>query len=134
MKIYRVIIVLIFFSGIQCSYNKNSSCKNFRTGRFHLYSRYDSVEFTINRNDSFQIETIEKTKLSTKWKVNWINDCEYQTIFIEKIPGNNLDTLPIEYKNLTHKIIETGENYYIYSTKLDDNFILTDTLWTTAKN
>lgn len=106
-----------------------TSCSKFKEGKYLLHSKDDGSNYTIDRNDSFQIETSEATGLKTKWKINWLSDCEYQTVFEEEDFGKaTTDPATIKFKYLTFRIIKAREEYYIFSTKIN-RIEISDTLW-----
>lgn len=60
----------------KCTYK---DCAKFKTGRFKYIGENDGV--TITRDSIYHIES-NGTK-SLKFKIDWINDCEYKLIYID---------------------------------------------------
>ena len=104
-------------------------CSNFRTGKFRLHSRYTGNNYIFDRRDSFQLETGANGHKS-KWRINWLRDCEYRLTYQDQIPDKNGDTLQFIFKVLNFQIIETAKRYYIYSCTLPGKeTALVDTVW-----
>ncbi len=131
--ISQVVLLLLLTIG-GCKNSDKALCSEFKVGKYYLHSKYNGWDYVIDRRDSFQIETSRTTGLISKWKINWINDCEYETIFTKENYGSNTtDPNKIVFKNIKYKILEATDKFYIYSTKID-SVEITDTLWRNAKH
>ncbi|MFZ1519820.1 MAG: DUF2059 domain-containing protein [Ignavibacteriaceae bacterium] len=73
---------------------KSSDCEKFKHGKFVM--KDDTSGYYIIRNDSIQHEIFDYLNIDMELKVEWINNCEYNLIFIKN-------------KNKKFSIYEPGE-------------------------
>src|SRR5688572_33216135 len=59
----------------------NENCDKYRKGKFYIYDKVKNHKINIERKDSIQIETNEKTGDITILKVKWTDTCEYELFF-----------------------------------------------------
>ena len=72
-------------------------------------------KYIIERTDSIQIETLLKTGDKSKFKVKWINDCEYELIIME---GPEVIMKYYEGKTLAVRLTETFHDHYTFEARL----------------
>lgn len=61
-------------------------CTEHKTGTFSLKDENLGSDHLIERTDSIQTETDLKTGAKSKYKVTWVNDCEYELNIIDGGP------------------------------------------------
>lgn len=75
-----------------------------------------------------QIETEKDSGRTSKWKVEWINDCEYKLVLVDH-DYHGIENLEKGMSN-TFEIIKSDKNYYIFKLKFSIfNKGYIDTLW-----
>ncbi len=113
---------------------KKLDCTKFKTGRFvlRLKSNNKIFAFTLLRHNSVQTEINELTGDTTKYKIIWIDDCNYELKFLkttENLPDSSLRLK--KSMTITTSILETKDNYYLFQSKSDkSNYTFEDTIWT----
>ena len=114
-----------------CLTSNQNNCRKYRTGNFYLHSRYNGLDYYLKRSDSFQIETKKQTGLKSKWKIKWLNECEYNLKFVnEDRDSSNINSSSISLPDLNYKIISSSEKYYIYSCEINKQLNpIVDTIW-----
>ena len=131
--LYKSLAFLILTS-LSCGFiKKENNCDRFKTGSFLYHYRGDQGDFffLIERNDSMQTETNEKTGDVSRLRIKWTSDCSYELFFISST--YNLPDSIIRLKKLhplKTTMTSTTNDYYLFESKKDDNsFVLKDTLW-----
>lgn len=108
-------------------------CSQLKTGsyRYHFRGQHANFFFSLDRNDSIQTETNEKTGSISKLAIRWTDKCKYELKFIE-----STESFPDSIQNIRKSIILKTEilswtdRYYIFrSTRDDIDFVLKDTMW-----
>lgn len=121
-------LILLFFAALSCSPSQQKSCKEFKTGSFSIHSEITGTNFLIKRNDSTQIQTETETGNTSEWKIEWINDCEYNIYLIKDnyglLKGGQFQTPP----SINYKIIESTDRYYIFQ-GVFNKVEMSDTIW-----
>jgi len=103
------IFMIAIFSSCQ---NKESGCKNFRTGTYK-YGSNEWAAVKIYRKDDTQIEVLGDT-LSAYFKITWTGECTYDLVG-EKVIYNS-ETQPLEVKTLHVTITEIiNDSTYRYT-------------------
>ncbi|PZR40753.1 MAG: hypothetical protein DI538_03145 [Azospira oryzae] len=92
---------------------KGTNCKAFRTGKYKLVDKERA--YRIERDQRFQIETDLSTNETTKFKVTWVNRCEYE---LNIISGREDLMIFFKDKTLVIRILEIYENGYQYEARL----------------
>ncbi|MCL6460360.1 hypothetical protein SAMN05444372_104105 [Flavobacterium micromati] len=102
----KLIFLPAFLLLFSC-YDKERSCKDFKTGKFKFEHEVEGVVKTtvFERNDSIEIETFEG-KIDTA-SIRWISDCEY--VLLKLHPKNMA-----EEKAIGMKILTTTKNSYTF--------------------
>ena len=86
--------------------------------------------FTINRQDTIQTELEDKTGYTTKLRVHWTDNCNYETSLIEStFPFPDSVQEIRRTMVLKTEIISTGSNYYVFKAHRDNSNFITDTMW-----
>jgi len=77
MKKLLACIAALFFSFYSNAQLDSVSCAKFKTGRF-VYLNDSLQTVVVTRTATKQEETNEQTNEVTKFKIRWINNCEYE--------------------------------------------------------
>ena len=77
MKKLLVGIIVLFFGFYSNAQLDSTSCAKFKTGRF-VYLNDSSQTVIVKRTAKKQEERNEQTKEITKFRIKWINSCEYE--------------------------------------------------------
>ena len=121
--------MLCFTLFISCKTRDSlDDCSKFHKGLFYIKSDKDSSYTLLERNDS--IQTVSNTKLSLKQsgKVVWRNSCEYEFYNLTQIEDTVV--LQLQPSIIRTRIIESGNNYYIFEAKMQGiDKITRDTAW-----
>lgn len=112
MKI--LIITSLALLTFSFKFENKLTCKNFKTGKFKLT---DSItgDFIIERNDSIQIEKSVKYGDTLIYRINWVNDCEYELVMQK---GREELMNIFKGKILIVRIIETYKETYKFESYL----------------
>jgi ribosomal protein S17 len=107
----KLILVFSFFIGsINCVAQLDSTnCKNFHTGKFS-YKEAPYTGTVIKRTAHKQVE-INESGRRLVYRIEWVNDCEYNLIFL-RVHNGNASHKPGDVVNV--KIIESGKFSYVY--------------------
>jgi hypothetical protein len=117
-----------------CSSSKKSKeCTQFKTGAFmyHFKMEQDDVYFSVNRNDSIQMEVNQKTGEFSKLAIKWTDNCSYELKLIESTVyyPDSIQEI-IKKATLKTEIISSTADYYVFKAKSNNSdLVLTDTLW-----
>ncbi|NND63663.1 MAG: hypothetical protein HKN48_10795 [Flavobacteriaceae bacterium] len=80
----KTILFLIFFVVLTTSVlSQEHDCDYFKTGQFRISDKEIGYEGMIERDDNFQTEYTKGTGFISKYKVNWIDDCNYELLLVE---------------------------------------------------
>ena len=105
MKVFLIVLLALASSDVENE--KNPDCRDFKTGKFKLID--GTGQYIIERSDSIHSERNLITGESSKYKVSWINDCQFELRIIE----GRKDIMDFYHeKVLVIKIIETNLNGY----------------------
>lgn len=113
----KLLLIMILAFGVSLAKSGSDlKCKGFKTGKFTLTDKTIAGKYIIERNDSLQIEIDLNKGDTSKYKVTWVNDCEYQLHILE-----GRDEIMDFYrgKTLTIKIIETYKDSYKFEGSLE---------------
>ena len=133
MKPNIFLFILLFSSTVTLLCCKSSlDCSRFKNGKFLTYSPVTKDRIIVERTDSIQIETDEKTGYKNKSKILWTSPCEYNIVGVSnnKSSQDNIDS----FFNITPihvTIIGSRKDYYIFSARVDSankHLSYTDTL------
>lgn len=100
-----------------------------RNGKFfkHEYNVTGTVGWTklstsITRTDSFATYIIQPLGIVHRYKIDWINSCEYQLTPFGPLSWS--DSLSMRFAPYSHKIIKVDKKYI-----LETASTMVDTLW-----
>jgi hypothetical protein len=101
-----------------CTSQNTLNCSKFKNGTFKYSSAQTGNIYTIERNDSLQIERNLKTGSVTTLKIKWTGQCEYELTLLNR-QSSPLDTLTKFQQKivLKTKILKIGKNYCIFSSQ-----------------
>jgi len=108
------IFTLIFLTTEQ---SVTPECDKFKTGIFLLEDTITNKLYRIERTDSLQIENTIGSNDTTKFRITWINECQYELRIVEGKVG-----IMDFYRDriLRLEIIETYENGYKFRASFND--------------
>ena len=119
------------FLAVSCSsISKQTGCERFKTGRFELHSKLDNSISLIERNDSIQTETNNKTGHVVKARIKWTANCEYALTYFAQTTNSSDTIVPfVQSRPLKTAILQTGKDFYIFKASMEGtNATLVDTL------
>ena len=112
-------------------------CSKVHTGKFYFYKNSDQYTSTIIRTDTVQIEINSKTKDTSIWKINWIDNCTFSTKYVSGLRINTQAEADFYRQSIiVFTIKELTDDYYTYSAEFKFNSLsnkYTDTLWRHSK-
>jgi hypothetical protein len=114
-------IISFFISSIIIVSCKSSSkCLRFQKGKFYTFSPVTGNKIIIDRKDTLQIETDEKTSVVLKSKIVWKNACEYEIIAISdnKAYHDGIDSF-FSITPIKVTIIGVGNDFYVFKARVD---------------
>jgi hypothetical protein len=120
---------------VDCS-SSSDTRRNLKSGTFHFYTP-EQVHFIILKQDTLDAEVNTQTGDTSYWRVQWLNDSTYNSMFVRKtIPDTGLrQQFNLESKTqIRIKAIEP--TYYLFeshSTYKDTKFTYADTVWFNPK-
>jgi len=122
---------LVTYLNITCD-NHHINCADVRRGRFLYHSSITNTDYLIERNDTIQTEIDTHSKIITRCKIVWVNDCEYYlTITQNNNPNRDGIDSFFESTPIKTSIVQVTSSYYIFSSKVDSigkSLTLTDTM------
>ena len=71
------IFLMLFISFLATHCFAQNNCNSFKTGKF-IYTDSAKNTISVTRKNNKQIEVDIKNKITTKLRIKWISDCEYQ--------------------------------------------------------
>jgi len=113
---YAFLLLTFFGVSIISGTAQKTDCKSFKIGKFELNDKENNVIFYIERNDSIQTETNSINQDTLKFRITWINDCEYK---LQLLSGTQQMKEFYAKRNLNIKIIETYKDSCKFSARLD---------------
>ena len=138
MKLFLVfkacLIFLLCKICTSCS-GQNFDCDKFKTGKFEYHNTFSGANIIITRNDSIQTNVDEKTGSGSKFKIQWIGQCEYKLTFLSFIVNGKDSTVEnLKLPSGTSTILKGTKSYYISETKIErEQAIHRDTIWVLAE-
>jgi hypothetical protein len=127
------IITSFLFTSCNTSSSEKGSCSQYRTGKFryHVKGKNNNNYFVIERNESTQQETNEKTSATSTASVKWINNCTYELRYLEGAKHLSASSSRLK-KSIVIKteIVRGTDEYYIFRSKSSvSDKVLQDTMW-----
>lgn len=100
-------------------FNKQcGGCSTIKTGNFQIESLRDGVT-KIARNQNFQIEENESKGYKLKFKIDWIDECNYTLTHVANLAKPEQKNIPKIV--LTCQIVEVTADYYIQVSSSNDS-------------
>ncbi len=135
-KIFSITIFFISWIFIYCTIPKQD-CSRVRNGHFYFYGKATGISYQIIRKDSLQMEINSKSKDTSFWKIDWIDDCSYKAKYLH---GGGDDLTEMKDFLLQHntciRINQVGSEFYVFKVSLDSfnsrQFAI-DTAWMKTK-
>ena len=129
IKALTVILFLLFVSS--CTEKKDKlDCSIVTKGKFEYRGGYTNKQFSIERDDSIQIEKDEDTGLGMKFKIEWNGPCDYTlTPLSFIINGRDSSIGRAESRRMKTGILKVTKNYYVCRSTIDgENIFRSDTM------
>lgn len=133
IKLFPAIIITAFLF-ISCSSSSGKeSCNQYRTGKFryHVKGKNNGNYFVIERDETTQKETNEKTHVTSTASIKWTSNCTYELQYLEG--ANHLSASSSRLRKSTvirTEIVKGTDNYYIFRSRSSASAaILLDTMW-----
>lgn len=121
---------------LSCSSPKNRNvegCENFKKGKFTFHPKGvpEGFYFTIQRTDSTQTESDNKSGHSSKYSIRWSGKCDYELLLLEtNYPFTDSQLIVSKTIPVKTTILSSTGDYYVFRTTSDDAaFVLVDTMW-----
>ena len=113
--VYAISIILLFLFVSSCSGKQdNLDCSHIKAGKFEYHGGFSNKNFSIERDDSIQIEKDENTGFAMKFKIEWVAACEYKlTTMAFNINGKDSVIDRSQFPPLKTEILKVTGNYYI---------------------
>lgn len=128
-----LIIVAISWTG-----KRPPDCKAIQNGTFYFYPEDQKKGYKLIREDTLQMEIELKTRDTSFWKIQWIDDCTCSSKFIS-MTKKKVDKNFLEYLN-NHiafmEVLEVEDKFYkmrIYSDSLTNDEYLEAMVWRQPK-
>jgi hypothetical protein len=115
----NIVLWLALFFTYEASLFDNTpqlDCKNYKVGKFTLVDTIFNGKYLIERNDSIQIERNLISGSTSKYRVTWINDCQYNLTIFE---GTERIINFYKGRALTIRIVETYKDGYKFEGHLE---------------
>jgi hypothetical protein len=133
IKLFPAIIITAFLFTSCSSSSGKESCNQYRTGKFryHVKGKNNGNYFVIERDETTQKETNEKTHVTSTASIKWISNCTYELQYLEG--ANHLSASSSRLRKSTvirTEIVKGTDNYYIFRSRSSESAaILLDTMW-----
>lgn len=133
IKLFPAIIITAFLFTSCSSSSGKESCNQYRTGKFryHVKGKNNGNYFVIERDETTQKETNEKTHVTSTASIKWTSNCTYELQYLEG--ANHLSASSSRLKKSTvirTEIVKGTDDYYIFSSRSSASAaILLDTMW-----
>jgi len=111
-----IISAILFSIFVSACSNKQDKldCSNIKTGKFEYHGGFSNKHFSIERNDSIQIEKDEDTGFGMKFKIEWLEACQYNlTAMAIVINGKDSAIDRSKFPRLKTEILKVTKNYYV---------------------
>jgi len=116
MKYIYVFVVHVLLSLSAFAQQDTAQCLQFKTGVF-AYRDDSSNAVLIRRTANRQEETIKKSGITTKFKINWLSNCSYE---IKQVWSNSKARRKGNGTTTIVYITRTGKDFYEYSCACKD--------------
>jgi hypothetical protein len=124
-----ILIGVALFAACGTPTPKECNCSKFKNGHF-IYKAQSGFTYTIERNDSIQLETDVKTGDYTKLRIKWRDSCNYEVLMMETTIATS-DSMKNVRKTIPFRIriVSTAKDYYTFRGQREMGKIVTDTIW-----
>ncbi len=109
-----LIISIAFFSNAQ---NSTPDCPSFHTGDY-LYTDSTGDTWELKRNKQHQTERNKRNGISIKFRILWLNDCEYR---LTQIWSNDRNRRKWNRAHYSYRIISTTPTSFMYNCACKDS-------------
>ena len=127
-----IIIIWLLFFVSSCSDKENRpDCSTIiRNGKFEYRGGFSNKQFTIERDDSIQIEKDTDTGFGMKFKIEWDDECDYELTLISFIiAGKDSLIKQSEFAPVKTEVLKVTKNYYVCRSAMQgENAIRRDTM------
>jgi len=117
MAKYLFILVLLLFTSNCFSQTTVTGCDQFKTGKF-AYRDSSGTISEIKRTAKTQTEYNPKTKLTLKYKIEWLSNCSYK---LTQTWASSKEKRKFNGSWLTYNITSVVDNTYEYKCTCNDN-------------
>ena len=78
-------LILVFFITLSITsvLAQEHDCEYFKTGQFRVADEKSGYEGMIERDENFQTEYTKGSNHISKYKITWIDDCNYELLLVE---------------------------------------------------
>jgi len=113
-RIYFLLAILIVLQSSCDVKERKLDCSAIKTGRFEFHGGYSDRLYTIERNDSIQIEKDLRTHLGVKLAIKWTGPCEYELSLISfTVNGKDSIADHPDFNSMKTRITKISKNYYV---------------------
>ena len=110
----KIIVLLLLLLTATLVYSQPAGCSAFREGKFRIADATAGGITLIERNDKYQIESNEESKITVRLLVTWLDECSYELKFDKFLRNEN--NIEVPKVTMLVKIIETRKESYIQET------------------
>ena len=110
----KIIVLLLLLLPATLVYSQTAGCSAFREGKFRIADATAGGITLIERNDKYQIESNEESKITIRLLVTWLDECSYELKFDKFLRNEN--NIEVPKVTMLVKIIETRKESYIQET------------------
>lgn len=125
IKIYSLSIILSSLYVSSCTDKKEKlDCSNLRKGKFEYRGGLTKTIFSIERDDSIQIERNEGTQDGMKLRIDWMGTCEYKLSALAFIiNGKDSAIDKSKFPLIKTRITKITSNYYVCESKVEGRYL-----------
>jgi hypothetical protein len=114
---FMMIEFLLVISGKICAQTTPTSCSSFRKGIFAYRDTANNIIREFKRTHKYQVETDKLTGLTTKYKIEWVTECQYK---LTQVYANKKEAREKNYSWLLYTITPVTERSYNYHCRCSD--------------
>lgn len=108
----KIALTFVFLFSVSIIFSQSNDCKCFRTGKYtYKEEPYELVQ--IKRTKKIQTEYNPKDNLTLKFKIEWIDSCEYVLTYLSVSESKYEYLIGTTIKTKIHRIISENEYTYI---------------------
>jgi hypothetical protein len=117
LKHLLVTKLVLAATGMSYAQNKPASCDLYRKGIFAYRDAASNTIREFKRTGKYQVETDKQTGLTTRYKIEWIGDCQYK---LTQVYANKKEDRKKNYSWLIYTITPVTDRSYDYHCKCSD--------------